>query len=332
MNVVIYDWPATDDVEFTQGLVKSTHEEWHSIGMENSINKTKKFLGSLMLICNIFLHRNEYSRIVCWQQLHGLLFASLCKFFHVRKRIDLTIMTLIYKPKTGIAGKLWRKFYEFSLKNKYVDRIICFSEFECEYYSKLFDISLDKFKWTTFGVADEMDRFEITSKLPNNGGGYLLDVGRSNRDHNFLIDALDGSNYIAKIVDRTFNANNTKNCEVIRNVTWSDELYQLIANAFVVVVPLKDAHISSGQTVFIQAMMFGKPIIVTETDTLSHYIEDKKNGLIISKSQDELLVAIKALIDDSKMYSEMCQYARKKYEQVFTITAFGENVGSLLAT
>lgn len=57
-----------------------------------------------------------------------------------------------------------------------------------------------------------------------------------------------------------------------------------------------DTNISAGQTVFIQAMMFGKLIIVTESNTISEYVQDQVNGLVIKKNPEALREAMNWLM------------------------------------
>lgn len=88
----------------------------------------------------------------------------------------------------------------------------------------------------------------------------------------------------------------SNNCKVIKDITFGHELYNEIANCFAVVVPLVDTNISAGQTVFIQAMMFGKLIIVTESNTISEYVQDQVNGLVIKKNPEALREAMNWLM------------------------------------
>lgn len=111
-NIVIYDWPADDNTEFTDSITKASGEYWKSVSIDKiKGSKIKKVIKNLNFIIKIFMKRNSYSKIICWQQIHGLIFACLCRMFHVKKRNELTIMTLIYKDKNGIIGKVWRKFF-----------------------------------------------------------------------------------------------------------------------------------------------------------------------------------------------------------------------------
>lgn len=95
------------------------------------------------------------------------------------------------------------------------------------------------------------------------------------------------------------------------------------------IVPLEDTHISSGQLVIIQAMMYGKPVIVTENDTIKDYVDAGRTGLVIKKTEKDLSAAIATLSNDT-YYKEMSAAERKQYENEFSIYAMGTAIGKLL--
>ena len=201
---------------------------------------------------------------------------------------------MIYKKKKGLFGKLWKCFFNYALTSKYVDKIIVYSEYECRYLQQKFDIKPNIIDWTNFGMPDESASYKVNSDYPDQGG-YFLDVGHSNRDHDFIIKSMRESTYKVHVVDYYYGGA-SNNCKVIKDITFGHELYNEIANCFAVVVPLVDTNISAGQTVFIQAMMFGKLIIVTESNTISEYVQDQVNGLVIKKNPEALREAMNWLM------------------------------------
>lgn len=63
-----------------------------------------------------------------------------------------------------------------------------------------------------------------------------------------------------------------------------------------VVIPLQNLNISSGQLMLLQAMQLGKPIIVTNNCTIYDYIENGKTGLILANEKKLWIEAIKKYI------------------------------------
>ena len=331
MNLVIYDWPVNDDVSFTKGLNDGTGEQWHSLGMKKINNSLIKTIANFFVVLHGVLHRGKYKKIICWNQIHGLLMASMLKVFKLKKKNDLILMCIIYKKKGGFSGKVWYHFFKYALDNPYVDKIICFSNEECDYYSKLFNIDRNKLYGTTFGIDDLAAGYFSDTSLTNENNELLLAAGRSNRDHKWLVDALNGTTYHANIIDRTYKGQSTDNCTILHNVTYGKELFDYFYNCKIVVVPLDDKNISAGQTVFIQAMMFGKPVIVTSSETLDAYIQDGINGFIIEKDREALLTAVKKLMENGDLYQEMSYKSRGLYESKFTVEEMGRNISKIIS-
>lgn len=69
-----------------------------------------------------------------------------------------------------------------------------------------------------------------------------------------------------------------------------------------VVIPLQNLNISSGQLMLLQAMQLGKPIIVTNNCTIYDYIENGKTGLILANEKKLWIEAIKKIYNDSDFY------------------------------
>lgn len=75
--------------------------------------------------------------------------------------------------------------------------------------------------------------------------------------------------------------------------------------------------------------MYGKPVIVTENDTVKDYVDAGRTGLIIKKTEKDLSAAIAALSNET-YYKEMSAAERKQYENEFSVYAMGTAIGKLL--
>lgn len=333
-NSVVYDFAADDDFLLTAALSQNDYKrEWHSVGLQAN-PQAASVVRYLVVIINsfrLFLHHRHIKNMVTWQQMHGLFFAAYSRIFHIRKHIDLTVLTFIYKPKKGFIGKIYESFIKFAIEGKYIDRIICFSENEAEHYKTIFPKASGKFRSTLFGVIDEAEKYTISASAPDsNSGGYLFSVGRSNRDYSFLLQAMDNSPYKLVIACDSLNAQSpSSNITIRTDVSYGESLYTLIANSYCIIVPLDDPNISSGQFVFIQAGMFGKPVIVTKTNTLKEYVIDGYNGIVIDKTEKALHNAIQRCLDPAE-YERMSNNARHHYDDTFTMQAMSNRTAKLI--
>lgn len=322
MNAIVYDFPGRENDVFAEGIIKQTGEEWEIVGLERGGNELK-------FVWNVFLNRNKYKKIVFWQQRHGIYYANLCNLFHVRKGPEAYILTFIYKQDPGFKGLLKTSLFKGAVKSKHITKIVCYSKHEVSYYGNVFNTPEGKFVSTTFGLNDQKYR-KGESVITNEG--FLIDAGRSNRDHKFLETALEGSDYKAIIADRTYFSDGGSNCTVRQDVKYGDDLYSLIEKSFAVIVPLEDKNISAGQTVFIQAMMFSKPIIVTSSNTIGEYVINGENGFIIDKTRESLLECLDKLNNDKELYAHISGKSRQMYEESYSFVTFGRHIGEIVGS
>ena len=104
---------------------------------------------------------------------------------------------------------------------------------------------------------------------------------------------------------------------------------QMVANCYAEVIPLNDKNISSGALSFLQAMMFSKPVIVTNNMTVRDYIKSGYNGVIIENTSEELEGAIKQL-ENPIIYQKIASNARKEYEEKYSELILGKDIGSMI--
>ena len=329
-NGIFIDMPAIKPWEFAQGVEEKTRTKWEVISYVSNDRSSK--LMEILRYCKyfyyafkIFIHRNKYANIVAWQQFYGLLLAFYCRLFGVKKQFSLIVMTFIYKRKHGLLGNIYHSFMQFALNNKYIDKIIVYSQNEVNYYSKLFS-KTDKFVFIPLGI-NNITNFQIDEKLERQK--YILSVGRSNRDYQFLYETLKDTEFIVKILSGTVNQPPTNNIEIYTKV-FGQEMFHYLNNCFCVVIPLADTKISSGQLVALQAMQLGKPIIFTESDGIADYVINGYNGIIVKKEKEALITALQELYSNNSLYMTLSQNARLEYDKKYSIKRLGNNVGDLI--
>lgn len=326
-NIILSDNSVEDMLEFKEGLENSTNKKWNVL-VENS-NKLRKnkfdnivrYIKYFLFPLKIFFKRKRFNDIVAWQQFYGILFAFYCNFFKVNKENNLTIMTFIYREKKFFRT-LYFKFIKFSIRNKYVDNIIVCSQKECEYYSNIFDMDSSIFHFENIGIN------KINVKKEYSDSGYLISVGRSNRDYDFLINALEKTKYNLKIITDLNIKSNSPNIEIYSNV-YGEEYYAMLKNAFAVIIPLKNLEISSGQLVILAAMQLGIPIIITESNGIKDYVKNNYSAVVIKNNKDELMQAINQLYNRS-FYEKIKDNAYKCYLEKYSSIKLGENIGKLI--
>lgn len=332
-NIALFDSSQEEARDFIRGLEKQTGEKWEAIvcksnngrkGCANIIRYIKYFIFPLL----IFLKRRHYKVIIGWQEFYGLLYAFYCTVFHVKKMNTLIIKNFIYKPKKGVTGKLYYRFMKYIVKSKYVDIFICASKTMVNYCCEVFEEPKNRFVFIPFGVND----FSMTIDSSNPPTeDYILSLGRSNRDWDFLINSFSEIKTKLVIICDELHRDKLPDNIIILNNVWGRETYKYIYNCKCMIIPIADGRIASGDTVLLYAMSFSKPIIITKPSCLADdYVTDGYNGIVIEKKPEELKKAIDILLHDNSMFIQLANNARKHYEDNHSLYSYGMKVGKLL--
>lgn len=328
-NIVLADFKAQDTWSFMSILKNVTGKNWGIIYRctnnlhKNSFTNLYRVFMYFWLPIVILCRRSEYKKIISYQQFFGLNLAFFYRLFHLKKVNDLYIMTFIYKAKKGILGSIYHKYMNYIVTSKYVNKFICFSKNEIDYYSSIFKVDKNKFAFVHLGGASH-----------DNAGvgddGYVFATGRSNRDYDFLVNLFNKSQYRLVIACDTYHkAEVGKNIMILNNCHGADML-RLMARSHVVAVPLKDRNISSGQLVVLHAMSFGKPVICTKSDGIQDYVVDNTTGLLLDNAAPEWSEALKILYEDPDCYNKMSNSARVVFSSKFTYESMYNNIAALV--
>lgn len=329
-NVVFSDSTYEEGEAFLAGLRDITKTEWIlKVCNSNGIRSSKwKNIKRYMIYCLyplwIFFHRNKYNMIIAWQAFYGLLLAFYCRLFHVQKTNTLIIKNFTYKPKKGLVGCIYDHFLRYIVTSGYIDMYICTAKKHCLYCSERFQIPKNYFVAIPFAINDYASQYS-GGKTSNEK--FVLALGRSNRDWEFLINSLADSQYkVIIICDQLKKDHLPPNIEIINNVA-DIKSHQYIERCTCVVIPIKDGNIASGETVVLKAMSFGKPIIVTRPSCIAEeYVVEGVNGMIIDKNKHQLIEAIQRIFTDSHLYKDLSAGGRKTFLEKHYLYHYGAKI------
>lgn len=183
----------------------------------------------------------------------------------------------------------YKKIFIFLLKKTH--KIVCLSHAQIDFLISV-GVPTEKMVYVPFGVDQNYFKPVYTND------GYILSVGRDNgRNYANLIEAVRGLAIKVIIVCSKRNLLNTKdipdNVEIRYDVNIAD-LKILYEKARLVVVPAYNADYldgsdCSGQTVILDAMACGKPVIATYRDWMSDYLEDGVNSFLVEPENPTVL-------------------------------------------
>lgn len=232
------------------------------------------------------------------------LTASLYGLLHRRGPRPTIVLTdpLIMHPRSA-----WKKsFLRASLAA--VDRLIVWAPGVVERYHRCLGIPRERMVPVRFHHT--IQGYAFTPK----GGDYLFSGGDSLRDYATLLEAVRGLPIPVRIATRKPPP---AGVAVPDNVTLGPsshaEFRTLMAGARVVAFPLQAGCLrTTGQQSYLNAMAIGKPVIVTDPDDASYYIEDRKTGrLVPPRDPAALREAIVELLDRPEEARAMGERARE---------------------
>jgi hypothetical protein len=102
------------------------------------------------------------------------------------------------------------------------------------------------------------------------------------------------------------------------------ELYQCYADADVFCVP---SRYESFGLVYVEAMMFGMPIVATRVGGIPEVVQHEGNGLLVTaEDPEELADALRRLVVDDELRAVYGRRSRALYEERFTVPAMARSV------
>lgn len=247
---------------------------------------------------------------------------KLVKTIAMNRKTKICFLGFIYTGKAdGGISNIKRTYYSFVLSM--CDIIICHSRLETERYKDIFPDVADRFAFVPWGGDVQGWRdFQLPPPAPADQPFRILSAGRSGRDYPTLAAALKDEDVAISIIcdnaEAIAGVATAGNIKILRACYGADYIKE-IKDSDIVVVPLSVTDISAGQMVIIQAMAYGKPVVVTNTPTISDYIVDGENGLLVRhRDPDDLRAKVLALRDDPLLRARLAAGARQTYETQFS--------------
>lgn len=250
-------------------------------------------------------------------------------FFLLKNKKSLNLKTTIFlmgltedsnNPIQKSIKKLLIKMI-FKLHN----RILFLSEREKEFASRNFDIYSNKMYYFPFIVDQNFwhqKNFDFKSKK------YILFIGNDkNRDYLFLkslANKLKNYNFIFISNNEKIKNFKLQNTTIIKG-DWRQgyltdkELLNYYSNAKLTIIPLLQSRQPSGQSVAMQSMSLGVPVLITKTDGFwdQSNFENQKNIIFFDNNNlNEWAKMIESLFYDDKKLFEISTSAldvMKKY-------------------
>lgn len=337
-KIVISDGDPKEMKSFMEGLNAGDNKpfelrihkaNWARTGIVSQIRRYIKYFSVPFYY---FLHRSEYEYIIGWQQFYALVYCFYCHLLHKKKRNVVVALNYTYNPKSGLIGNIYEWFMRICTDPSYLDYIHVLSWKNADLISQYFRFPRDRIIVTPFGI-DDMNEELCNLKRPNEyeNEKYFFSIGRSNRDYDFLIESWDGGGdgYKLIIASDTYTGKSSNPIVKIRRDISSENQYKWIVNAEAIIISTRKPQVCSGDTVLLKSMALRKIVVVTKPSALEEmYVRDRENGLVISKTSNDLQKTIREIIQGR--YEFIKDAARESYINDYTRSRMGITIGNAL--
>lgn len=288
-------YPDTKIIEFSNHKTKL--RRLFFLVIEKQLRKILK----LPLYWTFIISKKNYQRIKISDYLvlsNNRMACSALPMIKIAKRKNKKLQSLCFvmglfsrKPKFKIFNRFQMFYINSLLKN--IEHFIFLSDSEMKKAIEKFPTFEEKFVTRPFAVDQE-----VWNKETNKKGDYVLFVGNDGfRDYELaenLTQLMPEVNFIfvSEMIDeKKLQKSNSK---LIKG-SWGEpgvsdlELRDLYRNAKVTIVPLKNSLQPSGQSVTLQSMSCGTPVIISKTDGFwdNKRIAHKENILFVNDNTVE---------------------------------------------
>jgi glycosyltransferase involved in cell wall biosynthesis len=187
-------------------------------------------------------------------------------------------------------------------------------------------------------VSDKVDQRFFVPEGDVAGGGYVLSVGREQRDYETLIEALRPLRTPAVIVPgstwshRSLTPLSVPDHVELREGLSYSALRALYQAARLVVVPINpDTDYAAGVNGILEAMACARPVVASDTPGLSGYVRDGEDGRQVQPGDPlALRSVIEELWDDRGQAERLALAGRQTVEQERTIENFVARISDLI--
>jgi glycosyltransferase involved in cell wall biosynthesis len=197
-----------------------------------------------------------------------------------------------------------------------IDLVIVHSTSEFKSYPNFFKKNKEKFAFIPVSThIASMERFEPMI------GDAVVSAGRSNRDYDLLTEVATRFDVPFKIICDSFYTNKPipENVEILRDCHQDDYL-RCLAEARVVVIPLRQEGESSGQMVLLHSMALGKAIVLTQIEEMLDYIDNKEATITVPCGDAHALeTQLKLLYKDTDRIARIGKAAAECYSRRYTL-------------
>jgi glycosyltransferase involved in cell wall biosynthesis len=264
-----------------------------------------RYLRAFVHAWNMYRARDAYDLILLSCNTAGVMFSLLQYFLIKNKKPVFYFSNLWDVSKNKLLYYL--KYLQFWIIDKSAIGYSLNSSCDAESYSQYYPIDKDKFICIPYFPTLWKYKYTIRDE------GFVFSGGNGQRDYKQLIEAarvLPYKFYIACSDNNLFYGIDIPDNVTVESV--SPERYrELMASATIHVVAMSGGFLrSGGHQTYLNAMVMGKAVIVTDKKGTLDYIEHGKDGFLVEPGDVASLTQyIRLLMEDAEIRGEMSKNA-----------------------
>lgn len=219
-----------------------------------------------------------------------LLIASFQTLLFIRRPRHVILQFIMRERTETIVSRLKYAFLRWCYRS--VHLCVVSSRSEGDYYRETFGWPADKVAFVPFHTDPTFAKRDSSPEEP-----LVVAAGRTFRDYPTLLEAARGGLDLPLTI--VAGRQSFGGAPLPAGVTTLfdiplPELVALMARAAIVVLPLTERQISTGQSVLLEAMAKGKAVVATRVNGTVDYIEHMRTGVLVPPGD---AVAMRAAIN-----------------------------------
>ena len=226
----------------------------------------------------------------------------------------VVLFDLILRAPRSTVQKLLAPFQRRMLRA--ADRIV-FIHRDTSGYERLFGVTREQVSYVPF----KANNFDLRDAFAAADGDYVVALGASHRDYRLLIEAVAGTAIPLKIIlpRASVLAHNADlgTGELPPNVEHVDTAVDRMAwsrymahSRFVVVPLLPDVLQPAGISVYLEAMVLGKPVVITRGSSTEGILDDQLAVIVPAGDSQAMRQALVRLWNDAQKRRQLAARSR----------------------
>ncbi len=313
--------------------------------LDRILKKLTNFPIALSSLLNkIFKQQVKDSEIIFLVNESVMFYSLPFIYFYKKRKKDTKVVLFTMGLFSNFSqNRLKNRIQKFVIEKicvKTLDAFLFLGEGEYEYVIKTYNNYQNKFHLVPFGIDTEFWKNE--SEYDQNDKDYILFIGNDlNRDYEFLknlVRSMEDYNFVFLTSRLNKNDINSKNVKFYEGMWWNnklsdDAIKNLYKKAILTIIPLNNTLQPSGQSVALQSMSMGTPVLITKTKGFwdKRKYQDDENIFFMNENDVEVWKnKIKNLLLSEKKLTEVSKKGKKLVSENFNLELFISRIKAII--